>query len=37
MQKKFLSGVTFPEKSILEFIAIFQEEWHRAPGTRQGK
>jgi hypothetical protein len=32
-----MSGVTIPEKSILEFKAIFQEWWHRAPGTRQGK
>ena len=28
-QLTVVSGVAIPEKSILEFKAIFQEEWHR--------
>jgi hypothetical protein len=32
-----LSGVTNNEKCVVEFKAIFQEEWHRATSTCQGK
>ncbi|WP_031361198.1 hypothetical protein [Caballeronia sordidicola] len=36
-QLTVVSGVAIPEKSILEFKAIFQEEWQRAHDTRQRK
>jgi hypothetical protein len=36
-QLTVVSGVAIPEKSILEFKAIFREEWHRAHDTRQRK
>jgi hypothetical protein len=32
-----LSGVTITEKCVVEFKAIFWEEWHRAASTCQGK